>query len=126
MIIISAPKESLKIIFLVQVAQSMVIALTSVNYGNHRNIGYFLHNQWLALTMLTEQLRPQSVLYKIFCQPLQSLYVTQFPCSTLNNKCLALFCLHHSLSLRTVGSADKLAPSGGTSTMGKFSSQCML
>ena len=40
--------------------------------------------------------------------------------SKINDDCLALFFLYHSLSLRTVGSADKLAPSGGTSTMGKF------
>jgi len=65
MIIISAPKGRLKIIFLVQVAQSMVIALTSVNYSNHRNIGYFLHNHWLALTMLTEQPAPEYNLQNI-------------------------------------------------------------
>ena len=47
------------------ISQSMVIALTGVNYGDHKNIGYFLHNQWLALTMLTEQPAPEFNLQNI-------------------------------------------------------------
>ena len=47
------------------ISQSMVIALTGVNYSDHKNIGYFLHNQWLALTMLTEQPAPEFNLQNI-------------------------------------------------------------